>query len=112
MLAPYPRELQIYRDPNGREPFTEWLASIRDRKTRNRIQVRLDRLEYGHFGDCKSIGQGIFEIRLQFGAGYRIYFGEVDRTVVLILGGGDKSSQPRDIEHVEAYWLAYKESEK
>ena len=111
MLAPHPRELQIYHDPNGREPLTEWLESIRDQKTRNRIQVRLNRLEFGHFGDCKSVGEGVFEIRLQFGAGYRIYFGEVDKTVVLLLGGGDKSSQTRDIEYAKTCWLEYKESQ-
>ena len=91
------RELQFHRTQNGREPFTEWFESIRDQKTLTRIRGRLDRLESGNFGDCQSVGNGVFELRLHFGQGYRIYFGEVDRTIVLLLCGGDKSSQTRDI---------------
>ncbi len=111
MLATQPRKLQIYQHSNGREPFTEWLES-RDQKTQERIQARLDRLVGGNFGDCESVGQGIFEIRLHFGAGYRIYFGEADNTIVLLLCGGDKSSQNRDIERAKAYWLEYKEAQR
>jgi putative addiction module killer protein len=85
------------------------LESIRDRKTRNRLQARLDRLEVGNLGDHKAVGEGIFELRLQFGAGHRIYFGEVDNTIILLLCGGDKSSQARDIERAKAYWREYKE---
>ena len=106
------RELQIYRDPNGREPFTEWLKSLRDRTTRKRIQARIDRIESGNLGDHKSVGDGIFELRSQFGPGYRIYFGEVDNTIILLLCGGDKSSQGRDVEQAKAYWQEYKESQE
>ena len=108
MLAPHPRELQIYQNPNGREPFTEWLES-RDQKTQERIEALLDRLVDGNFGDCKPVGEGISEIRLHFGAGYRIYFGEVENTIVLLLCGGDKSSQTRDIKRAKTYWHEYKE---
>ena len=87
------RELQIYRDPNGREPFTEWLKSLRDQRTRKRIQNRIARIESGNLGDHKLVGDGVLELRLQFGSGYRIYFGEVDNTIILLLCGGDKSSQ-------------------
>ena len=85
MLATQPRKLQIYQHPNGREPFTEWWKSIRDRNTRSRLQERLVRLERGNVGDCKSIGEGIFESRFHFGAGYRIYFGIVGNTIILLL---------------------------
>ena len=107
-----PRELQIYRTPNGRALFIDWLKSLRDLKTQTRIQARLDRLETGNLGDCRSVGVGVFELRFQFGPGYRIYFGEVDQTIVLLLCGGDKSSQVRDIEQAKAYWREYKESQK
>lgn len=107
----HPRELQIYQTPNGHEPFTEWLKSIRDQKIRTRIQARLDRLVDGNFGDCKPVGEGISEIRLHFGAGYRIYFGEVENIIVLLLCGGDKSSQMRDIKRAKTYWQEYKESQ-
>jgi len=106
----HPRELQIYQTPNGREPFTEWLES-RDQKTQERIESLLDRLVDGNFGDCKPVGEGISEIRLHFGAGYRIYFGEVENTIVLLLCGGDKSSQARDIKRAKTYWQEYKEDQ-
>lgn len=105
----HPREIQIYRSPNGEEPFSEWLESIRDKMTQRRIRTRLSYLKVGNFGDFKSIGGGVFELRLQFRAGYRIYYGEVDNTVVLLLCGGDKSSQARYIERAKNYWLQYKE---
>ena len=106
------RELQIYRDPNGRESFTEWLKSLQDQRTRKRIQNRIARIESGNLGDHKSVGDGVFELRLQFGPGYRIYFGEVDNTIILLLCGGDKSSQDRDIERAKGYWQEYKESQE
>ncbi|MBI1928533.1 type II toxin-antitoxin system RelE/ParE family toxin [Candidatus Poribacteria bacterium] len=112
MLTPHPRELEIYRNRNGREPFTEWLKSIKDQKARNRIQARLDRLEAGHFGDCQPVSDGVFELRLHFGPGYRIYFGEVDNVIILLLCGGDKSSQARDIKRALKYWQEYQESQQ
>ena len=112
MRQAYPRKLEIYRAPSGRVPYLEWLESIRDRRTRRRIQRRIDRVEDGNFGDCRSVGDGVVEIRFQFGPGYRAYIGEVGNTIVLLLCGGDKSSQDRDIERAKAYWQEYKESQK
>ena len=105
-----PRELKFYRTPNGRMPFTEWYDTILDRTTRSRIQKRLDRLEAGNLGDSKSVGEGVFELRFHFGPGYRIYFAEVENTIVLLLCAGDKSSQTRDIARAKDYWLQYKET--
>ena len=84
------REIQYYRTPNGRQPFTEWFESIEDKRTQQRIDKRLARLEDGNLGDCESVGDGIFELRLHFGPGYRIYFGQIENTLVLLLCGGDK----------------------
>lgn len=103
-----PRTLQFYRTPNGRVPFTEWFESLCDQKTRTRIRRRLIRLEEGNFGDYRSVGEGVFELRLHFGPGYRIYYGEVGNQVILVLCGGDKSSQQRDIEQAKTFWLEYK----
>jgi len=82
--------LQNYRVPNGRRPFVEWFESIQDKNTQNRIDKRLERLEDGNFGDCQIVWGG-FELRLHFGPGYRIYFGQIDDTLVLLLCGGDKT---------------------
>ena len=105
-----PQEIQYYRTPNMQRPFIEWLGSIQDRKTQRRIRARIERLKFGNFGDAKFIGEGVFEMRLHFGAGYRIYFGKVDNTIILLLCGGDKSSQTRDIEQAKTYWQEYKET--
>ena len=64
-----PREIEVYETPNGQVPFTEWFASIQDTKTQTRIRGRLDRLENGNYGDCQSVGSGVFELRLHFGPG-------------------------------------------
>ena len=105
-----PQKLQFYQTLNGREPFTEWFESIQDRKTQTRIEARLNSIKYGNFGDYQSVGDGVFELRFHFGPGYRIYFGLVDNTIVLLLCGGDKSSQTRDIVRAKAYWVEYKEA--
>lgn len=101
------RELKVYTDPNGKEPFLEWLYALKDKKTRNRILRRLDRVEDGNFGDHKGIGDGVSELRLFFGAGYRVYFAEDGDVLVILLCGGDKSSQDKDIVRAKAYWEDY-----
>jgi len=105
-----PIEIQYYSGPNGRQPYTEWFESIRDKKTRNRIDKRLAKLEDGNFGDYRSVGGGIFELRLHFGPGYRIYFRQIENTLVLLLCGGDKASQQQDIELAKVYWREYEET--
>jgi putative addiction module killer protein len=107
-----PREIETYQTQSGREPFTEWFNAIRDTRTQTRIRRRLDRLEKGNFGDCESVGSGVFELRLHFGPGYRIYFGEMDKAIVLLLCGGDKSTQTQDIRRAKTYWLEYKEEQR
>lgn len=108
MRETHPRDIRVYQTPNGREPFNEWLVSIRDMETQGRIRARLERLEDGNLGDCQSVGEGIFELRVHFGAGYRIYFGQIGNTFILLLCGGDKSSQRRDLERAKTYWHEYK----
>jgi putative addiction module killer protein len=105
-------EIEFYRNQNGRVPFTEWFESIRDSRAQGRIEARLISLEFGNFGDFKSVGSGVFELRIHVGKGYRVYFGEVDNIVVLLLCGGDKSSQQQDIERAKTYWQNYKETQR
>ncbi len=104
----HPREIQVYQTASGREPFNEWLGTIRDTEIQARIRAHLERLEDGNLGDCRSVGDGVFELRMHFGAGYRIYFGQIGNTIILLLCGGDKSSQRRDIRRAKTYWSEYK----
>ncbi len=104
----HPREIQVYQTASGQEPFNEWLGTIRDTEIQARIRAHLERLEDGNLGDCRSVGDGVFELRMHFGAGYRIYFGQIGNTIILLLCGGDKSSQKRDIRRAKTYWSEYK----
>jgi len=97
----------IYRDAAGKEPFNDWLNGLRDAHTRRRILQRLRRLESGNFGDCKSVGSGVSELRFFIGPGYRVYFGQDGNSLVVLLCGGDKSGQRRDIQQAHAYWKEY-----
>lgn len=93
---------------NGSCPLKDWLRRIRDPQTRQRIEVRLDRIERGSLGDCKPVGEGVFELRLDFGAGYRIYYAQAGTTLIVLLCGGDKSTQNSDIQTARALWKDYK----
>lgn len=104
------RKLVIYRRPNGKLPYLEWLESLKDTRTQDRIESRVDRLTLGNFGDHRSVGEGVMELRLHFGPGYRVYFAEDGDTIVVLLLGGDKSSQSRDIERAKEFLENYKES--
>lgn len=77
--------------------FTKWFKSLKDRRAKARIQVRIDRLEMGHFGDVKPVGEGVSELRIFYGPGYRVYFVQKGAVVVILLSGGEKSSQQADI---------------
>ena len=106
-----PREIRRYATAQGRVPFGKWLDSLRDRNVRVRIKSRLDRVEQGNFGDFKSVGQGVFELRINYGPAYRVYFGQVGLTIVVILIAGDKSTQEQDIRQAIEYWTDYEKRE-
>lgn len=80
------------------ETFRKWWTKLRDERARGLIASRLDRLAYGHTGDAEPVGQGISELRIHYGPGYRIYFQKRGETIVILLCGGDKSSQAKDIK--------------
>ena len=101
----------FYEDPEGRKPFTEWLEGLRDRKGRERIMARISRLTQGNYGDCESVGEGVSELRMFFGPGYRAYIGEAGNHIVVLLCGGDKSTQPQDIKTAQAYWKEHQSHE-
>jgi putative addiction module killer protein len=105
------KELRLYVTGNGKVPFSLWLNSLKDTHARAVIRVRLNRIRLGNFGDCKSVGEGVMELRIDHGPGYRVYFGQVDQRIVLLLCGGDKSSQARVMEKARAYWADYRRRE-
>jgi putative addiction module killer protein len=82
-------EIKYYQGSNGKEPFTEWLESLKDRKGRAIIKTRLDRLMLGDLGRHRSVGEGVTELKIDFGPGYRVYLGKMGKTLVLLLCGGD-----------------------
>lgn len=103
-----PYQLETYLTEDDRAPFTEWFRGLRDRAAAARIRARLGRLRLGNFGDAESIGGGLFELRVHAGPGYRVYFGRSGARVVLLLCGGTKATQSRDIEMARLYWRDYR----
>lgn len=104
-----PKRLLVYRNQAGEEPFTQWLDGLRDKEGQKRIRVRLRRVEQGNFGDCEPIGEGLSELSMFFGPGYRVYIGEDEENIVILLCGGDKKSQTGDIAAAKAYWKEYQD---
>ena len=104
-----PKEIIIYADDRGKEPFNEWIEKLHDPQTQRRIIVRLRRVEQGNYGDYKPLKDGVYELRFKHGSGYRVYFGEEGDTIVVLLLGGDKGTQNQDIKQAKAYWKEYKD---
>ncbi|AFY90893.1 MAG: hypothetical protein CLLPBCKN_002023 [Chroococcidiopsis cubana SAG 39.79] len=102
-----PREIQVYATPDGKYPFIEWLESLRDSNARAKIKARLDRVETANLGDYKAVGKGVCELKIDYGSGYRVYFGQVGTTLILLLCEGDKSTQEKDIPQAIQYWTDY-----
>lgn len=99
--------LKVYDTSEGKKPYLDWLKSLRDVSTIARIRARIDRIEEGNLGIYKALGTGLFEFKFDFGAGYRVYFAVDGDEIILLLMGGDKSSQRRDIEKARLYWTDY-----
>lgn len=97
-----------YQTRDGRLPIADWLESMRDGSARTRIVAAIDRMQTGARGDWRSIGGGLWEIRFHYGPGYRVYFGRRGNELILLLCGGDKGTQARDIETAHEYWKDYK----
>ena len=88
-------------------PFSDWLALLKDGRAVGTVRARLNRIRLGNFGDCKSVGGGVEELRIDFGPGYRVYYGREGSSLVILLCGGSKRSQDRDILRSQRYWKEY-----
>ncbi len=103
------KELRSYRTNDGKEPFIDWLKSLKDRTGRANITNRLNRVVHGNYGDCEPVGDGVYELRIHYGPGYRVYFSEQKDTIILLLLGGSKRTQLRDIKKAKQFWAECRE---
>ena len=102
----------LFESRTGGCPFSEWLSNLKDIKARSIIRARLERIALGNMGDCKSVGAGVIELRIAFGPGYRIYFGLDGNNLVILLCGGDKKGQKKDVARAKLLWMEYKHGPK
>jgi len=100
-------DIRLYRNSTGREPFAEWLDGL-DHHAAAKVTTAIRRLESGSLAEVKSVGGGVLERRINWGPGYRVYFARVGQAVILLLGGGTKKLQQRDIEDAQARWIDHK----
>ena len=105
-------EIEYYEHSNDKQPFSERLKKIRDMTTCTKIIKSINRMKFGNFGDSKSVGNGVRELRLNYGPGYRVYYAMIDKATILILYVGDKSTQPDDIENAKHYLSEYKKGRR
>ena len=104
----FPYTISYYLTETGGKPFKEWIDSLKDIVARQKVCIRLDRVRLGNLGKNRSIGEGVYELKIDYGPGYRVYYGLEKKAVVLLLLGGDKSSQKKDIAQAKMYWDDYK----
>jgi putative addiction module killer protein len=103
-----PINVKFYATHERKVPFVDWMIGLKDSKGRDIIIARLARIRLGSIGDHKAVGDGVFELRIDYGPGYRVYFGREGKTLVILLCGGDKPSQGRDIELAKRLWDMYR----
>lgn len=101
-------EVREYLEASGRSPFAKWFSDL-NAEAAAKVTVAMARMEQGNFSSVKSVGEGVLEYRIDFGPGYRIYFGRDGALLVILLAGGTKSRQQKDIEKSRTRWVDYKE---
>ncbi len=112
MVDGQPKQVLFYEAVDGACPFNEWLTRLRDREARQRIVKRVARLRGGNPGDYKTADEGVYELRIDYGPGYRLYVAPAGEQIVLLLCGDDKTTQQRDIDEAHAAWREYQKREK
>lgn len=103
-------EVLTYEDEAGHQPYKAWLAKLADKQAKARVLVRVMRMAGGNFGDCKPVGEGVWELRIDWGPGYRVYYAQAGKKLVLLLTGGDKRKQQADITAAINYWNDWQRS--
>ena len=104
-------DVREYEDTEGKSPFSTWFAAL-DATAAAKITVAVARIEQGNLSNAKGVGEGVLEYRLDFGPGYRVYFGRDGDVLVILLAGGTKKRQQRDIETAKARWADYKQRKR
>ena len=102
------KEIAYYETANGKQPFRAWFISLKDKHAQMIVDARLARIRKGNFGYCRDVGEGVTELKIDFGPGYRVYFGKIGNKLVILLNGGNKSSQRNDIKTSHEYWADYR----
>lgn len=103
-----PKEIRHYITEDGKIPFQEWINSLKDMDAQNRINIRLNRLRLGLLGNINCIAEGVHELKVDYGPGYRVYFANEGDNIVILLCGGDKRTQKQDTKTAKFYWADYK----
>jgi len=103
-----PKDIKNYQTDEGQEPFKEWFSHLKDNKAKVAITKRLERVELGNLGFCNKVGEGVLELKVDIGPGYRVYLGQDGRVLVILLCGGDKHRQNENIALAKEYWADYK----
>ncbi len=105
-------QIRHYLTALGRDPFQQWLDKLKDLQGRVVIQRRIDRLMAGNFGDHKFCQEGVWELRIDFGPGYRVYYVQEGKTIVLLLCGGSKRTQAADVKEAVKFWCDYQRRQR
>lgn len=103
-METFPYTIAYYLTETGKKPFKAWLEKLKDINARAKIRVRLDRVRLGMLGDNRFVGEGVYELKIDHGPGYRVYYAREGKNIILLLLGGDKSKQGKDIAQAQAYW--------
>lgn len=107
-MEPIQRTVIYYETTEGKEPYKEWFEELCDERARAKIRVRIRRASLGNFGHCRILGDGVSELKVDYGPGYRVYFGVAGNKLIVLLCGGDKRTQTEDIEQAKFLWKCYR----
>lgn len=104
----HPKEIEYYLLPNGNSPFQEWYKALKSEKIKAVVLKRLARVRLGNLGEYRSVRDGVYEFKIDFGPGYRIYFGQEGTKLIILLCAGEKRTQQKDIRKAHEYWEGYR----